>query len=57
MPEGGGRFEVKSGAAELRALSNRDCMLRLHDGMPLRASRNCADSRRAALLPVRPGAP
>jgi two-component system LytT family response regulator len=35
--------------AELEALSNRDCLLRLHDGTPLRASRTYGDALRAAL--------
>jgi len=36
--------------AELQALSNRDSLLRLHDGTPLRASRTYVDALRAALL-------
>ncbi|HEY8585313.1 MAG TPA: LytTR family DNA-binding domain-containing protein [Rhodanobacter sp.] len=35
--------------AELEALSNRDCLLRLHDGTPLRASRTYVDQLHAAL--------
>jgi two-component system LytT family response regulator len=35
--------------AELEALSNRDCLLRLRDGTPLRASRTYVDHLRAAL--------
>jgi two-component system, LytTR family, response regulator len=35
--------------AELEALSNRDCLLRLKDGTPLRASRTYVDPLRAAL--------
>ena len=35
--------------AELESLSNRDCLLRLKDGTPLRASRTYVDSLRAAL--------
>lgn len=35
--------------AELEVLSNRDCMLRLKDGTPLRASRTYIDPLRAAL--------
>lgn len=35
--------------AELEALSNRDCLLRLRDGTPLRASRTYVDTLRAAL--------
>ncbi|HEY4145707.1 LytTR family DNA-binding domain-containing protein [Pinirhizobacter sp.] len=35
--------------AELEALSNRDCLLRLRDGTPLRASRTYVDQLRAAL--------
>ncbi|MBD8882172.1 response regulator transcription factor [Rhodanobacter sp. 7MK24] len=35
--------------AELQALSNRDCLLRLRDGTPLRASRTYVDALRAAL--------
>jgi two-component system, LytTR family, response regulator len=35
--------------AELGALSNRDCLLRLKDGTPLRASRTYVDQLRAAL--------
>lgn len=42
--------------AELQALSNRDSLLRLHDGTPLRASRTYADALRAALLAACPGA-
>jgi two-component system LytT family response regulator len=42
--------------AELRALSNRDCLLRLREGTPLRASRTCVDALRAALLAAGPGA-
>lgn len=38
--------------AELQALSNRDSLLRLHDGTPLRASRTYVDALRAALLAV-----
>lgn len=38
--------------AELQALSNRDSLLRLHDGTPLRASRTYVDALRAALLVV-----
>lgn len=34
---------------ELEALSNRDCLLRLKDGTPLRASRTYVDQLRAAL--------
>jgi len=34
---------------ELEALSNRDCLLRLHDGTPLRASRTYVDGLRVAL--------
>ena len=41
--------------AELQALSNRDSLLRLHDGTPLRASRTYVDALRAALLAA--GAP
>lgn len=37
--------------AELQALPNRDCMLRLKDGTPLRASRTYIDQLRAALVP------
>lgn len=35
--------------AELEALPNRDCLLRLHDGTPLRASRTYVDQLHAAL--------
>lgn len=35
--------------AELEALSNRDCLLRLRDGTPLRASRTYVEQLRAAL--------
>ncbi|TBR36218.1 MULTISPECIES: LytR/AlgR family response regulator transcription factor [Dyella] len=35
--------------AELEALPNRDCLLRLHDGTPLRASRTYVDRLHAAL--------
>ena len=35
--------------AELEALSNRDCLLRLRDGTPLRASRTYVDQLHAAL--------
>lgn len=35
--------------AELEALSNRDCLLRLRDGTPLRASRTYVDHLHAAL--------
>lgn len=35
--------------AELEALSNRDCLLRLRDGTPLRASRTYVDRLHAAL--------
>lgn len=35
--------------AELEALSNRDCLLRLRDGTPLRASRTYVDALRIAL--------
>ncbi|MDF4004721.1 LytTR family DNA-binding domain-containing protein [Luteibacter sp. PPL552] len=35
--------------AELEALSNRDCMVRLHDGTLVRASRSYVDGLRAAL--------
>lgn len=35
--------------AEFEALSNRDCLLRLRDGTPLRASRTYVDSLHAAL--------
>ena len=35
--------------AELEALSNRDCLLRLRDGTPLRASRTYVEPLRAAL--------
>lgn len=35
--------------AELEALSNRDSLLRLHDGTPLRASRTYVDDLRVAL--------
>jgi two-component system LytT family response regulator len=35
--------------AELEALSNRDCLLRLRDGTPLRASRTYVDALRVAL--------
>lgn len=38
--------------AELQALSNRDSLLRLRDGTPLRASRTYVDALRAALLAV-----
>ena len=41
--------------AEVRALSNRDCLLRLRDGTPLRASRTYVDALRAALLAACPG--
>lgn len=36
--------------AEMQALSNRDSLLRLHDGTPLRASRTYGDTLRAALM-------
>lgn len=39
--------------AELQALSNRDHLLRLRDGTPLRASRTYVDALRAALLAER----
>jgi len=42
--------------AELQALSNRDSLLRLHDGTPLRASRTYVDALRAALLAGAPPA-
>jgi two-component system LytT family response regulator len=35
--------------AEMQSLSNRDCLLRLHDGTPLRASRTYGDVLREAL--------
>lgn len=35
--------------AELQALSNKDCLLRLHDGTPLRASRTYGDALRTTL--------
>jgi two-component system LytT family response regulator len=35
--------------AELEALANRDCLLRLKNGTPLRASRTYVDQLRAAL--------
>ncbi|WP_428993945.1 hypothetical protein [Dyella terrae] len=35
--------------AELEVLPNRDCMLRLKDGTPLRTSRTYIDQLRAAL--------
>jgi len=35
--------------AELEALANRDCLLRLRDGTPLRASRTYVDKLQAAL--------
>lgn len=36
--------------AELEALSNRDCLIRLRDGTPLRASRTYVDQLHAALV-------
>lgn len=42
--------------AELQALSNRDSLLRLRDGTPLRASRTYVDALRAALLAGAPPA-
>ena len=43
--------------AEMQALSNRDSLLRLHDGTPLRASRTYVDALRATLdgRPIVPG--
>jgi two-component system LytT family response regulator len=41
--------------AELEALSNRDCLLRLRDGTPLRASRTYVDQLHAALRPFGAG--
>lgn len=40
--------------AEIQALPNRDCLLRLHNGTPLRGSRTYGDALHAALAGFRP---